>query len=537
MGAIKVAAATVAAAAIMATSPAMAEPVSAAIGLTALIDAVGLGGPISLAAGAGFGLSAAASAIGGALVSGVGLIALNAVTGALAAKRRGDLGLSTQAQNADLRITGRAGVVEYFTVVGQAFKSGYLFFEQAKGPFLYRGYILAPHEIDGVSQVRLGTTIIDLDASGFPVGAPFRTDTKTYFQVSIRNGTDDQEMDPILAADFSALDRSFRQRGIATAVIKMYRGADATEASNVWGQNDPTFLFLIRGKKFYDPRDGTQSAADPSTWRWTENSALITAGWRNDKNGANVPWSDIDTDALTVAANACDQIVYRADGTGERRYRSGGVIPSSTDPATTYKNLLAAMIGESTYIAGKSVIYAGVPREVERTLTQDDARSGIDATLARPWDDHVNSVRTTFVAAEREYTVNTGPVYSDDDLVAEDGTKKFSTIDLPFVANVGQVQRICRYIINQSMQGIILRRGIDISGMRHVAGDVVRVEMDGGLSLLSGSYKIIRHAESSERMDEYDLQLSQYDGPSLFAFDPLVDERDWSNALVMQNDN
>lgn len=506
---------------------ASAEPVSITIGLSSLIFNAA-GGALSV------GL---ASTIGGFIVSSAAIAGLQAAVSSLrgSPNMQESLGAgAVQDQAAQLRLTTRAGVIDRFMVIGEVLKSGNLFFEARKGPYLYRGYILAPHEIDGVSQVRQGTTVINLDANGFPVGAPYQAAGKYYLQVSIRTGTADQQMDPILATDFPELSRGFRARGLATAVVKMYRGADATEAAQVWGQNDPNFLFLIRGKKFFDPRDGTQVASNPSTFKFTKNAALCTAGWLTDADGGGVPWSRVHLDYLRSAADVCDQVVMRANGTAEPRYTACGIAATSTDPHTTLNDLKISMLGEFAFIDGKYAIFAGAPREAERTLTESSSRGGLDASTERAWTEHVNTVRSSFVAAERDYDVATAPVYRDEALLAQDGTEKSTTLELRFVPSSGQAQRICKYTIRRSQLGRILQRGEDIEAMRHIGTDIVRCEYTGGLSAISGTYEIVRLTEG-DRMDEYQVQLAEYDGQFLFAWDPLTDERDWSQPKLSVN--
>ena len=74
---------------------------------------------------------------------------------------------------------------------------------------------------------------------------------------------------------------------------------------------------IIRGLKAYDPRDGAQSFATPSTWTYTTNPVLLTARVMTDGDfGLSVtPDSDFWA-SVTAAANKCDEIV---SGTTKRR--------------------------------------------------------------------------------------------------------------------------------------------------------------------------------------------------------------------------
>lgn len=507
---------------------ARAEPVSTFIGITAIVESIIGASAITVA-----GVTVTAAAIGGFIVSSAALVGLSVLSGmANKPKLASDLpfGSSVQSAAQSIQTPSRLGITSRQLTMGNVLRSGNLFFEAVKGPYLYRGYILAHHEIDGVTEKRLGTTVIKTDPVTMrAIEAPYFDGSTCFLAISIRNGTADQEMDPILAADFPSLSRSFRQRGLATAVVKMYRGSSAAVASSVWGNTDPAFLFLVRGKKFFDPRDPEQDRNDSSTWTWKNNAAICTAGWLNDPDGGNVPWEFIDLDFIKTAADACDDQMQRLDGTTEPRYTINGVSDTTQDPNQVLTDLISSMIGEYSFVDGKYALVAGKARTASRTLTEASARGTLDVVTERPWQDYVNSVSTSFVAKNRDYQVATGPVYEDLARIASDGTRKPTTIQLPFVDSDTQVQRIAKYTIRRSQLGGSLQRGEDIEAMRLSATDIVRLEYTGGLTSLNKEWELLRLTEA-DRIDEYRLQLAEYDGDFLFSWNPSVDERDWTQA-------
>lgn len=69
------------------------------------------------------------------------------------------------------------------------------------------------------------------------------------------------------------------------------------------------------GKEVWDPRD--------KQWKWSDNVALIILDYY--RSWLNVPDDEIRLNEFIVAANICDELVTRPDGTVEPRYRQPGV--------------------------------------------------------------------------------------------------------------------------------------------------------------------------------------------------------------------
>lgn len=511
---------------LVAVQPAHAEIVSGIIGLTSLITSVLGASAITIGAA-----TITASAIGGALLSIGAAVAFSAASSALQKAAQTSPGVPTAvaANVGGLRITTRAGVVNRQMVIGRVLKSGVLSFEDVRGPYLYRQFVLAAHPIDGVEQYRIGTTTVPVNSSGLPTARPYydSSQPKYFLQFSTRLGDVNQLMDPLLAADYPALDRNFRQRGLPTVTVKLYCGANTTEQQSIWGNTDPNVLFVIRGKKFYDPRDPTQVITDSSTWKFTRNAALCAMGWFTDEDGGQASWSSVNIPYLITAANVCDELVPKLDGTTEPRYCTDGVIDTGTDPNQIFQDLLLSFLGEATVIDGKLAVVAGKSRSPTRTLTMDSARGNLESSSGPSFNSVVNTVRTSFVSAERDFQVASGSIYRDYDALASDGAEKSVTVEFPYVTSQTQVQRSCKHIIARSRMGRSIRRGEDVEVIRVTPTDIVRFEYSGGLSVLAGNYEITRISKT-DRLDVSEIEALEYDGDRLYGWNPSTDQIDWS---------
>ncbi|MBP7548682.1 MAG: hypothetical protein KA761_00230 [Gemmatimonadaceae bacterium] len=82
-----------------------------------------------------------------------------------------------------------------------------------------------------------------------------------------------------------------------------------TYQETIYANGLPNPTAILRGKKVYDPRDGTQSATTPSTWKFSRNPALIVADYLMDPYGFGCASTRIDWPSVTTAANVCDEYV------------------------------------------------------------------------------------------------------------------------------------------------------------------------------------------------------------------------------------
>lgn len=170
------------------------EPISAAIGLTALLSGSALAG------------------FGGAIIS-VTLSIGFSLAASLLQPQLGtnlDSTLADSSAIASVQITERQSVPFKRVIVGTAFVGGALFFEQVKAPYLYTGILINYGEIAGIDEIRIGTnTLVFNDINPNEILVPLvqagQPSYSTRLQVSVRYGADDQTTDPIIATDFPNL--------------------------------------------------------------------------------------------------------------------------------------------------------------------------------------------------------------------------------------------------------------------------------------------------------------------------------------------
>jgi hypothetical protein len=376
-------------------------------------------------------------------------------------------------------------------ILGKALVGGPMFFYEVKPPYLYIGVVLASHEIDAVEKIYINGTEVQFDGAGTVTTEDFVDAGTPLIYASVRLGSATQAQDPIIAADFPELaaDTAWRQKGHATIVLKCDYGGTAENHNDFWGTSAPQFLFLVRGAKVFNPLDATQSASDPSTWRWSDNASLCLAWYLTHAKGGALPWSSIDIDALKVAAAHDNESIALASGAWEPRYTVNGVINLDSEVAENVFNLLTANLGRLVWSEGSYRILSGVPREATWTLNDDSARGEMAVRMHRDRAGLVNTVRTVFAAPDREYQTANGPVLVNDDYVTADGQSHEITITLPFTASHTMAQRIAKATMEKARLGKLITRRENLEAIRLNAGDIVNIEV-GFLSVLGGTFEI-----------------------------------------------
>ena len=374
------------------------------------------------------------------------------------------------------KLTVQQAVPSQRLIYGRALVGGPLFFYECKPPFLYLGIVLASHEIAGVDEFRIGDKAVSLDANGNATSTNFNNGTQSYVQLSIRTGTASQAIDPILAADFTELPSTFRQRGHATAVLKLRYGNDATDHEKYWGTGSPKPYFLVKGMKVYDPRKASHSTSDPTTWEWSDNSSLCLAHYLTFSKGCNRPWTAIDTASLAKSASDDDQQIQLLSGAFESRYSINGVVDTTAEPASVVLDMLTSNLGRLIWRDGSYTFISGVPRDAVWTLNDDSARGSMDARYTRPSRELVNTVRTTFTSPEREYQTANGPVLINAAYLAADGEAHEISITLPFTATHTRAQRIAKATMERARLGKLITRRESIEAIRLSAADIINIE-------------------------------------------------------------
>lgn len=350
-----------------------------------------------------------------------------------------------------------------------------------KNEYLHVLLLVAGHEVEELGKVYFNDEEVTLDGSGNATGK-----YAGYVRVLKHTGTYNQTVDTSLQSDLGSgtWTNNHRLQGIAYLYLRFKHNPDLFAGV-------PDIYCDVKGRKVFDPRDGTQVAATYSTWKWSDNAALCLADWVRGVptlNGAGTLVrnyglgaldDEIDTTALTTAANICDESITTDSGT-EARYTANGVIMSSTRAGDGIDVLKSAMAGDCVYVGGTWLILAGAYRTPTVTLTQSDLRAPLAGVRLKPSRKELcNMVRGVYVSPENNWQPTDFPPVKNSTYKTQDGGEDLSLdIELPFTTSPATAQRLSKIIMERSRQGISFTARCKLTALQVQVGDVILFTYD-----------------------------------------------------------
>jgi len=413
-------------------------------------------------------------------------------------------------------------------ILGRATCGGALFFYEAKAPYIWYGILLAAHEVDGFENLIVNGSEVFFGTDGFATSVPFADGANQYLKVSFRNGSIDQAIDPLIAADFPSMPSTFRQRGHATLVIRAHYGFGADAAAKdddhrrIYGnQGVLQPLVRLRGARLYDPRRAGVALGDPATWVWSDNAVLGTMRFLTHQWPATrlVDPDRVEWDQVAAAADEADRWETGADGTTFRRNTVNGGVQAPDNPFDVIESMKIAMGGH--LVLDRAKIYPVIRngrRQPRATLHMGMLRGGIEYVSEPRSRDTVNICKSTFIAPDRDYQEVAGPTLRRDDLIAADGKPRETSLRGAFVEDAPRMQRLVSAHLAETRIGRALVAGCDLEALSWTPGQIYRVHLTGSLVHVNGLYELVRK-EWDGRLSGYRLTMIGYD-PTTTDFSP-----------------
>ena len=307
---------------------------------------------------------------------------------------------------------------------------------------------LADHQIDALEGFYVGDTYYPYTADGGQAAFSDGLDLE-FFNASETEGAPAR----MPAPDWTETDTL---HGVARIWVAYFASPD------IWPQGRPTFRFVIRGKRCYDPRkDSTAGGSgahrwnDPSTWEWTQNAAVCRYNWvrgiyaldRVDQAeqlliGRGLSALEAPPENVIAPANVCDELVDTAEGP-EPRYRVGGVIRSTDSFDMVEEMFAAAMAGTIVQRDGGVEIEPGQAKAVVASITDGDLITGAAVIYSDflPDPERVNTIVPRYIEPSQLWKPVSAAVLRDQADIDADGGSKESPLNLDLVTWATQAQR------------------------------------------------------------------------------------------------
>lgn len=325
-------------------------------------------------------------------------------------------------------------------------------------------------------------------------------------------------------------------KGVAKAHIRVEYDQEA------WNTGAPTPLFVVRGRKVYDPRldstnggSGSHRKDTPSTWEWSQNPALWLLDYvRGIKmNGVRVaglgaPDTLINWDSFASAADVCDETVsVKAGGTIARYTGGGGVITSADDPVGVIEAMLATFAGTMTVRSGYVSCFAGEAQTASVTLTDDDLAGDVKLTTAKSIRETVNRVGAQFRDPSQDYEWTSAPAYENATWVSDDGEVLETELRLPFVDDHRRAQRIAKIFGGHVREPRELNARFKQKAMQVQEGEVFTWSSDQFGASVNGKYRVLRRAINPDGTVDI---TARSETDAKYSWNAASEERDGPNS-------
>lgn len=197
----------------------------------------------------------------------------------------------------------------------------------------------------------------------------------------------------------------------------------------------------------YDWRDAEQSRDDPSTWKFSKNSALILAwhlcdnrfGYHKDFDTAILPVIDM----WTEEANVCDETVTRAAGGSEPRYECHGWTTTDRNPKEGLNSILASCDGWLCSRGDGAILFvAGKFREKYVATISDEDIAGYTIQSDVAEEDEINRLVPRFTYPATDYTDTDTDFWEDIDAQLKTGQVLTQEADFSWVQSWTQARRL-----------------------------------------------------------------------------------------------
>lgn len=346
----------------------------------------------------------------------------------------------------------RAAAAPRTVVYGTTVASGTMIFaeeepgKQVDGEWLHMALALAAHPLHGTGQMWLGDDAVETFGNNV-----------TY---EVHNNR--QTADPFMLQNCPSWKEDMIGKGISWLRISFKFDAEKFPSGL------PNVRILKQGREVYDPRNGQMV--------FTDNAALVILDYlrtylkRTDDR--------IDWESFKSAANICDEMVYNADGTQERRYRINGEFDIDEASSKILDGMLEACGGEMTYIGGKHGVLVGAYYGPAQMVLDESCLSGdIKIVPETSYKERTNTITGTYIDPEQNYAEADFPAVAIDEWVEKDGGPITQDQKYRFVTSAYQAQRLATLVLRRKRIGRSIEAPLNMRGYKFRPGMYVKVRI------------------------------------------------------------
>jgi hypothetical protein len=389
--------------------------------------------------------------------------------------------------------------------------------------------IHASRRCNAFLQDWLDTEIVQFDVNGEIQDAPWHYKGNGYIHRFNYLGTSTQVVD----IDMDDWDATCKGHGLCSTVILYDDGGTKTQ-QKIYPTGLVKYNAVIEGHRIFDPRDPLQNYNDENTWEYNYNQALVILDYLTYTQPSTIGpvpvgfgysyADDIDVSSFMAAADACDELVAKKDGTFEPRYRCWGAYEATEKRSDILKTMLQNCAGRlTTGPDGKLRLFVGAPVEADLLEINDEDMYSLQLKAGTDILDRVNEVKAEYVSKVLSWGKTESASIADLDAIDNNGLESTS-IKLRWCPSETQAQRICKIELKKSNSRF---RGT-ISGnlnLLNVWGERWFKLVSNEIPQFNGIYEIVKPGitfSDDAIVVTYDIQ--SYD--NWFDWNAVTDEQD-----------
>lgn len=323
-------------------------------------------------------------------------------------------------------------------------------------------------------------------------------------------------------------------RGL-TVLWATFRAGKDEEFGDRWPSAPPEVIVDGRWSKVWDPRDSTQSQADPSTWKWSRNQALCTLDALLNNPVRPYPLEHLWMESFRWSADVADSLLPVKVGSPIPRFRVDGVLAwaEGSEIEDQVAPLLAAGASRWMRAFGQLGMIPATYSEPVGVISEVLSDQDFVFESLRDPDALYTEGYANFTSPDRAYESATTPVFKAPGAETQDqsGPRPLK-LDLPFVQDHRQGQyvtkiEVMRSRMQKSMSFVAPPEAVDF-----LSGAVITVDFPAPFSSRNGTYKI---EESTPAEDPLGLSGSvalrvpmtvREEVPAIYSWVPSAEEKD-----------
>lgn len=457
------------------------------------------------------------------IASGLSSIGISGVAGEILASLLGSaiLSAASRALQGKTKTTGADTALElqrptsqppYRFVYGKTRAMGTPTGLHVKGNVLYGCWILNSRPSEGPFDLLLDKRPVTVTGDPYDFAGAGAAATNDPFAGYVRMwiGKGNQTSAPALivseAPEFYASTDAWR--GLTVLWLRLDCG-DAASRGQRWTSAPPEVAMDGKWSRVWDPRDGAQDQADPTTWTWSANQALavldallanpVTPYDLRQIDLGSITWAaDVADEEVSLAgadvfdATVFDHVLFDAD-LYQRRYEVHGTIvfAEGGELEDQLQPLLDA--GASQWVRARGQLGL-VPATVQDSaLTLSDLLDDEAPTFVRyrSRDELYTEVSASYLAPDRAYEATEAPVYVVPGAQAADGgIARRMQPDLSMITRHQQAQRVQKIMVMRARAQRTITATFPPKAFQVVAGSWITLDLPAPFSGWSGLYQV-----------------------------------------------